>query len=91
MLPGEVFVVENAVQQPGVQDPDPAVGQLTDSLAMSLVPGAQLVVVGTRPRRGVERTEGPLVQRICQAPVACRRASTARLFPEARVTGEVAA
>jgi hypothetical protein len=50
VAPGEVFVVEDAALQAGVEDADPSVGELTQRLAVGLVAGSELVVVAASTR-----------------------------------------
>lgn len=52
MLPGNVLVVVDALFETGVQDPNPAVGELTDGLTVGLSPPAQFVVVGAHLLNG---------------------------------------
>ena len=50
MLPGNTFVVVDTLFEAGVQNADPAIGELTDGLTVGLAPSSQFVVVGARTR-----------------------------------------
>ena len=75
-----------------MQDPGPAVGELTDGLTMGLVPSPQLVVVAPRAWRRDESSRTPIDPwRSARRRFFACRASTTFERPEALVTGDVAA
>ena len=49
MLPGNVLVVVDALFEASMQNPDPAIGELTDGLTVGRAPTPQFVVIGARP------------------------------------------
>src|SRR5690606_16971992 len=67
VAPGEVFVVELVAFEAGMEDADPAVGELAEGLAVALVPGSELVVVGAGAGGGGERAERPLLEGVGEA------------------------
>jgi hypothetical protein len=50
VAPGEVFVIGDATFQAGVEDADPAVGELPQRLVVGLVSCPELVVVAAGAR-----------------------------------------
>jgi hypothetical protein len=49
VLPGNVLVVVDALFEASMQNPDPAIGELTDGLTVGRAPTPQFVVIGARP------------------------------------------
>src|SRR6266542_4303424 len=64
VTPGGGLVVESAGLQASVQDSDEPVRQPPQGVVMFDFPGAELVIVGTGPRRGVQCSEGLGVERV---------------------------
>jgi len=70
VLPGGGFVVELSSLEAGVEDADPAVGELAQGLAVGFAAGAELVVVGAGSGRWDQGAERPLLHGVGQPPVA---------------------
>jgi len=70
MGPGLCLVVERPAVETAVEDADETVAEGSKRLVVEISGVTVLVVEGTTTRTGAERTEGPLVDGVVEAPVA---------------------